>query len=103
MNYHHHDAYSEAYEVALTSIVLHEGHTFKIEALHDMKKLDENEFSTNVYVRRRVKVQPTFPDDIFGSEIFVWSLIVEFPFTRRDTAEGAIAQALGFLKDHYKK
>ncbi|MBB4347963.1 hypothetical protein [Aliirhizobium cellulosilyticum] len=88
--------FSEHYVVARTEIVVAningEDHHIRVEALDDQK----GSFSTRAYILRSVKVGYEFPIPSDGLYADMW-LDFDLPWTHRDTAEGAIKQALSFL------
>ncbi|MCY1368806.1 hypothetical protein D9M69_558070 [compost metagenome] len=94
---------SEFYEIVKTVefVMRHGGEDmqFRIEALHDVQA---KRYSTRVSYHQYFRLQPSYPivGGSFANNPEDISLWVPFPnaaWTDRDTAEGAIEQALGFL------
>ncbi len=78
--------------------------TIRIEVLRDALN-PSGEFSTRAYLQEDVMLQPTYPQDGDGFQrraesMTIWVVWVDFPWTNRDTADGALQQALGWLRDH---
>ena len=64
-------------------------------------------FTARCYVREDVTVQPTYPQTAGGfartpRSSQLW-LGYDLPWTARDSADGALAQALGFLEERATK
>ena len=97
----HYQELEEAYEVVKVAILVHSRRTFRIEVLHDMQKT-EDVFSVRAYVSTAIKATPVYPDDHLSREIKAWSHLSDFPWVKRDTVDGAMSQAIGFLKDAFK-
>ena len=97
---------SEAYEVVKTAIVVMDEETYRIEVLKSYSN-PSVPFSTRAWIEEDVTVQPTYPQGPKGFERQpesreVW-VDYDLPWTARDTADGALAQALGFLAEQAKK
>ena len=63
-------------------------------------------YSTNAYIWRHVTLQPTYPqtEGTFDKEqekTRVWADF-DLPWTNRDSADAALGQALGFLRERCK-
>jgi hypothetical protein len=75
--------------------------TVRIEAL-DRFYSTQPSYSTRAYIQESVTVQPTYPQSNGRFErkpesMRVW-VPYDLPWTDRDSADGAIEQALGFLR-----
>jgi hypothetical protein len=58
------------------------------------------EFSTQTYILQDFALQPAYPNDDMPAESHsIWVRWTDFPPTRKDTAEIALQQALGFLRE----
>jgi hypothetical protein len=99
---------SEGYVVAKTVdvVVTMKGEgpaRIRIEAVENAHGTDVgSKFSTLAYREEMVTVQPTHPQtgnnfDRQPEEMRIW-VSYDLPWTDRDTADGAIQQALGFLR-----
>ncbi len=102
--------FQEVYEVVKTVEVVAalkpqgDGSTIRIEVLRDALN-PGGDFSTRAYLQEDVTLQPTYPQDSNGFQrrpesMLIWAVWVDFPWTNRDTADGALQQALGWLRDH---
>lgn len=75
--------------------------TVKIDALRD----EENgKYSIAAYYQEHVTMQPTYPQsygkfDQKPDDFIAWVNWIDFPWVHADSAEGALRQALGFLRD----
>jgi len=72
----------------------------RIDALHDER---DGHYSTISYVKEDVILQPTYPQThgSFGrtpEDMHVW-VSFDLPWTHLDTADHALRQALGFLRE----
>lgn len=72
----------------------------KIDALKDGRS---GKFSTKAYIEEHVTLQPTYPQtrgsyDREAEDFRVW-VSYNLPWTDRDTADAALDQALGFLRE----
>ncbi len=100
-----HDYCSEFYTVAKTIQVVvsrnGESMTVKIEALRNE---ETGRYSTRAYYEEHVTLQPTYPK-AYGKyerepdDFIVWVSWLDLPWTDRDSAEAALGQALGFLRE----
>jgi hypothetical protein len=99
----HHDFCSEFYTVEESiEVVLRiakEERRIRIDALRNAR---DGRFSTKAYIEEDVTAQPTYPQtgDSFDRKpkhIRVW-ISYDLPWTNRDSAEGALQQALSFLR-----
>lgn len=77
----------------------------RIEALYGPDSATR--YSTRAYIKEDVTVQPTCPQDSEGfgkkpESVSVW-VAYHLPWTARDSADGALAQALGFLGERCGK
>ena len=70
--------------------------TVRINALRDEKTGD---YSTRAYIQKDVVLKPAFDDDVQDIHSTVWVAWIEFPWTCRDSADGALGQALSFLRE----
>lgn len=74
--------------------------TIKIEALHDF---DDDAYKTRAFILENVTLQPTYPQvgGEFSNGLTDFQVYVsyELPWTHRPTADEALQQALGFLKE----
>lgn len=88
--------FNEHYIVARTEMVVvdlnGESQTIRVEALDG----GNGYFSTRAYIQRSVKVTYEYPMASDMPYVNVW-VDYDLPWTNRDTAEGAIKQALSFL------
>ena len=89
-------------ELAITT----ENHsaTIRIEALLNPKN---GNYHTRAYSREEFRIQPTNPQVSIGCNCpgevkFMW-MNCDLPWTSRPTADAAISQALGFLRDGIPK
>jgi hypothetical protein len=77
-----------------------EPQTIRIEALQSPS---QEKYCTRAYIQYYATVQPTYPQtgDKFDSEPKDISVFVDYdlPWTDRETADEAINQALGFLRE----
>jgi hypothetical protein len=99
-----HDFCSEFYTVAMSIEVVvmfkDEPVTIKIDAVKNERT---GIYSTNAYQKVSVTLQPTYPKsgDSFDrqpEDFCIW-VIFDLPWTNRNSAEEALNQALGFLKE----
>lgn len=74
----------------------------RIDVLKDNKN---GSFSTKVYREEYLNVQQSYPEDENDGqeESQVWIAWTDFPWTDRDSAEGALQQALSFLEERCHK
>jgi hypothetical protein len=86
--------------VELVITTEHNSVTIRVEALHDPRK---GEFHARAYSREEFRIQPANLQTNSGCDCpgEVKSLWVNYdlPWTCRSTADDAISQALGFLRD----
>ncbi|MEE9250824.1 MAG: hypothetical protein V3U93_06825 [Alphaproteobacteria bacterium] len=86
-------------------VKLRDGDTrIKIDALKDERA---GKFSTKEYREELVTLQPTCPQtggsyDRQPEDFRIW-VDYDLPWTNRDTADAALEQALGFLKERCSK
>ncbi len=103
------DFCSEFYivEKAIEVVVSIGGETqqIRIEALYGPNSTTR--YSTRAYIKEDVTVQPTYPQDSegFGKKPESVSMWVDYdlPWTARNSADDALAQALGFLGERCRK
>lgn len=100
---HPYDGCEEVYEIVKAIIVVQKNWSYKIEVTQDMKVQDKNSFRIRVYREASCKATPSFVDDLFSKEIKPWSHISDFPSVQSDTTDDAIAQAIRFLRERWKK
>ncbi len=74
---------SEAYEVVHTSIIYKKSKTYRFEVLRAIQ-LSDKSYSVRAY----------FTED--GT----WKAWTSFPWTGRDTPEGALGQAISFFREY---
>jgi hypothetical protein len=56
-------------------------------------------YNTHAYIKKEITVQPKYPETSANPEsIRVW-VDYDLPWTNRNSADDALAQALGFLRD----
>ena len=97
---------SEFYEVEKSiEVVVSDGlGRIRIEAL---RSLDDGHYSTTAYIQERVILQPAYPR-IDGSpsespkEYTIW-VQYTLPWTHGESADEALFQALGFLRERVSK
>jgi len=98
-----HDFCSEFYTVEKSIEVVvrigGEQRRIRIDALRNAR---DGRVSTKAYIEEDVTVQPSYPQtgDTFGRKpehIRAW-ISYDLAWTNRDSAEGALQQALGFLR-----
>ena len=94
---------SEVYEVVKTIELVTDFGSIRIEAVKRYSN-GESYYATHSYnqIRSRLKdVQETDNGKDIGTEdiYYVWVLDTSAPWTSRDTADGALAQAIGFLSE----
>ena len=73
-----------------------------------LKSLVDGHYHTRAYMLEDVTFQPSFPceDGAFTRKprsMSVWITWVDFPWTHTNSADSALAQALGFLGDRSAK
>ncbi len=100
-----HDFCSEFYSIekTLELVVSRRGEqtTVRLEALRD----EENgRYSIRALMQEHVTLQPTYPkaNGEFTEEpkdFVMWVNFPDFPWVNRETADGALRQALGFLQE----
>ena len=93
---------SEFYRVdrALEVVVSRNGQptTVRIEALRN----DETgRYSTAAYLEEHVTLQPTYPQSHGNNpyDFVIWARWIDFPWIDRESADAALRQALGFLRE----
>jgi len=100
-----HDFCSEFYLIEKSvEVVVHihgESETLRIEALRDLR---DGHYCTRSFIQEHLTIQSTYPQSNgnFGrkpEEFRVW-VSYDLPWIDRDSADGAIEQALGFLSEH---
>ncbi len=100
------DFCSEAYIVEKTIEVVvniaDETRTIRIEALSD---LNDGHYCTRSYIKENYTIQPTYPQthgqyDKQPEESTVW-IRYDLPWTNCKTADEALSQALGFLRERF--
>ncbi len=105
MDHSDYDFWSEFYIVEKTiEVVVHiasENRQVRIEALYGPES--GTRYSTRSYIKEDVTVQPTYPSSSEGfsrkpESVSVW-VSYDLPWTSRDSADDALAQALGFLSE----
>ena len=77
-----------------------EADRIRIDALRDAKTGD---YCTTAYIETHLTLQPTYPQtggsfDRNPEDVRVW-VDYDLPWTNRDSADAALGQALGFLKE----
>ena len=77
-----------------------EADRIRIDALRDAKTGD---YCTKAYIETHLTLQPTYPQtggsfDRNPEDVRVW-VDYDLPWTNRDSADAALGQALGFLKE----
>ena len=77
-----------------------ESQSIRIEALQSFPHL---KYSTRAYIQKHVTVQPTYPKtgsnfELKPKDVCIWA-DYDLPWTDRESADQAINQALGFLKE----
>lgn len=77
-----------------------EPRTIRIEAL---RSLPQGKYSTRAQIEENVTVQPTYPQtgskfDQKPKDVCIW-VNYSLPWTDRESADEALNQALGFLKE----
>jgi hypothetical protein len=92
----------KAVEVVVTLKGSSEQRRIRIDALHTPGPTT-TPYSTKAYIEEDVTVQPTYPQTVGNFDqaprsVSIW-IDYELPWTSRSTADDAIAQALGFLKE----
>ena len=99
----HHDFCSEFYtvETSIEVVVAIRGEERRIR-IDVLRNARDGRFNTKAYIEEDVTVQPTYPQtgDSFGRKpehIRVW-ISYDLAWTNRDSVEGALQQALGFLR-----
>jgi len=81
-----------------------ESHRIRIDALRASDSTDSSvRYSTTAYIEEDITVQPTYPQtgekyDRKPESVQVW-IGYDLPWTARSSADDALAQALGFLKE----
>jgi len=76
-------SFEEVYEVVKTAIIVHNDGTYRIEVLKSF-------WNSNIPY-----TTSSYRDELIdGKHVWVW---YHAPWTRRDTADEALGQALGFL------
>lgn len=77
-----------------------ENETIKIEAHHD---LADGSYKTRAFIQENLTLQPTYPQvgGKFGNKPDDFRVYVDYdlPWTHRDSADEALQQALGFLRE----
>jgi hypothetical protein len=97
---------SEAYEVVHIIEVVMDERRYRIEVLKGYWN-PNIPYSARAYIEEDVTIQPTYAQSSKGFEekprsMRIW-VDYHLPWTSRDTADGALTQALGFLSDGAKK
>jgi hypothetical protein len=88
-------------EVVVTLKTTRESARIRIDALHSTDP--SNSYSTNAYVEEEIMVQPAYPQTHgrfypHPKAMTVW-IGYDLPWTSGNSADDALAQALGFLGD----
>ena len=71
--------------------------------INALREGETGKFSTRAYIERNLTLQPTFPQTSgsFDSDPEGFRVWVDYdlPWTNRDSADAALGQALGFLRE----
>ena len=92
--------FDEVLEVVKTAVISHQGRKFRIEVERNYSN-DKIKYSAGYWELRNVFVTPEFDErgtQYSGSPVRmrIWQQ-VNLPWVARDSADGAMSQALGFL------
>ncbi|MGY3575298.1 hypothetical protein [Bradyrhizobium sp. USDA 4504] len=100
------DYASEFYIIERTVELVANKNTYRIEVIKSVAGAEH--YSTRVYQREDYVLQPAYPwSSANGYErkpetVEMWKSI-DVGWTQRDTADGALNQALGFLGERFRK
>ena len=96
---------SEFYTVEKSiEVVVRRGGESKTVRIDALRNGETGAFSTRAYIEEHVTLQPTYPQtgnkfDKKSEDFRVCVAWTDFPWTDRDSANSAIGQALGFLRE----